>query len=135
VPAIAFEIEVESLIARLFNAKGGISKPGTPPETVAQVRAAIEFAMQFKVGGDLGAVAAKQRLRELEREAQESAEKQFDWPHDDRYLNRCPHCKTQFAGPKRAPSCWSCASDAGKAWWRSKFPQEAPDTATQRGAP
>jgi hypothetical protein len=47
-------------------------------------------------------------------------EKQFDWPHDDSYSGRCS-CQSQFAGPKRAPSCWNCATDATRAWWRAKF--------------
>lgn len=70
-PAIAFEIEVECLQARLFNAKGGITKPGTTPETVAAVLSDIERAMQFRVGGDPGAVNAKRILRDLEAEAHE----------------------------------------------------------------
>ena len=68
-PAIDFEIEVQCLEARLFDAKGGISKPGTPPETLDAVLLDIEKAMTFRVGGDLGAVAAKQVLRQLEAEA------------------------------------------------------------------
>lgn len=68
-PAIDFEIEVQSLEARLFDAKGGISKPGTEPETVETVGAAIQRAMTFTVGGDPSAVAAKAILRNLEKEA------------------------------------------------------------------
>lgn len=68
-PAIDFEIEVQSLQARLFDAKGSISKPGTKPENVADVLAGITSAMSFRVGGDPSAVAAKSVLRELEVEA------------------------------------------------------------------
>lgn len=68
-PAIDFEIEVESLIARLFDAKGKISKPGTEPEAVSVVAEAIARAMTFRVGGDPSCVLAKQRLRQLEEEA------------------------------------------------------------------
>lgn len=68
-PAIDFEIEVECLQSRLFNAKGGFSKPGTKPETIAEVFTGIQRAMDFRVGGDPGAVNAKRILRDLEREA------------------------------------------------------------------
>jgi len=68
-PAIDFEIEVQALEARLFDAKGKISKPGTEPETVAAVLADIDRAMTFTVGGDHGAVAAKATLRGLEASA------------------------------------------------------------------
>ncbi|SFV31425.1 hypothetical protein SAMN05216456_1337 [Devosia crocina] len=71
-PAIDFEIEVQSLEARLFDAKGRISKPGTAPETVATVLVDIERAMGFRVGGDPSAVAAKQILRRLESDAKEA---------------------------------------------------------------
>ena len=73
-PAIDFEIEVQSLEARLFDAKGGISKPGTEPETVAAVLVGIERAMTFRVGGDPSCVTAKQVLRRLEREAKATGE-------------------------------------------------------------
>lgn len=68
-PAIDFEIEVQSLEARLFDAKGGISKPGTNPEDVSAVLVDIERAMSFRVGADPSAVSAKQALRALEAEA------------------------------------------------------------------
>jgi len=68
-PAIDFCIEVESLQARLFDAKHGISKPGYASEPVANVSEDIRRAMMFRVGGDEGAVAAKAILRELEAEA------------------------------------------------------------------
>lgn len=68
-PAIDFEIEVQSLEARLYDAKGGISKPGTMPESVSSVLAAIDRAMDFRVGGDPSAVSAKGVLRKLQDEA------------------------------------------------------------------
>lgn len=71
-PAIDFEIEVQSLEARLFNAKGRISKPGTEPEAISAVLADIERAMSFRVGGDPSAVSAKQTLRALETEAKQA---------------------------------------------------------------
>ncbi len=64
-PAIDFEIEVEALRARLFDAEHGISKPGTPPEHIGAVRIDIDRAMGFRVGGDIGAVRAKHILRIL----------------------------------------------------------------------
>ncbi|MBA4282020.1 hypothetical protein [Ralstonia sp.] len=68
-PAIDFEIEVEKLQSRLFSAMQGLSKPGEQPETIACVAEAISKAMDFRVGGDQGAVAAKALLRELEAQA------------------------------------------------------------------
>lgn len=68
-PAIDFCIEVEALQGRLFDADHGISKPGSEPEAVKAVLKDIERAMDFIVGGDQGAVAAKQFLRGLECEA------------------------------------------------------------------
>lgn len=68
-PVIDFEVEVQWLEGRLFDARHGVGKPGEQPETVAQVAEAIGRAMQFRVGGDDSAVRAKQALRELEREA------------------------------------------------------------------
>lgn len=73
-PAIDFEIEVESLQARLIDAKGGISKPGTEPEAPAAVLADIERAMTFRVGGDPSAVRAKQMLRDLEADAKQAVQ-------------------------------------------------------------
>jgi hypothetical protein len=66
-PAIDFEIEVESLVSRLFNAQHKLAKLGEPAETVGEVAAAIARAMTFNVGGDPISVAAKARLRALEK--------------------------------------------------------------------
>lgn len=71
-PANDFCIEVEAIQGQLFDATHGISKPGTVPVTIKEVRARIEKAMDFRVGGDEIAVAAKQTLRILEREAQKA---------------------------------------------------------------
>jgi len=68
-PAIDFEIEVQSLEARLIDAENGYAKIGTEPEAVASVLADIKRAMEFRVGGDPSAVAAKQALRNLEARA------------------------------------------------------------------
>jgi len=73
-PAIDFEIEVESLQARLIDAKGGISKLGTEPEAPVAVLADIERAMTFRVGGDPSAVRAKQMLRDLEADAKQAVQ-------------------------------------------------------------
>ncbi len=73
-PAIDFEIEVESLHARLIDAKGGISKPGTDPETVVAALEDIERAMTFRVGGDPSAVRAKQMIRDLEADAKQAVQ-------------------------------------------------------------
>lgn len=68
-PATDFCIEVESLQSRLFNAKHGLAKMGTQPETVEDVCVDIERAMSFRVGGDEIAVRAKNILRGLVAEA------------------------------------------------------------------
>ncbi len=68
-PATDFCIEVEKLESRLHQAQHGLSKPGTEPETVAAVLNDIQRAMDFRVGGDEGAVAAKGILRGLEDQA------------------------------------------------------------------
>lgn len=68
-PAIDFCVEVETLESRLHQAEHGLSKPGTEPETVAAVLVDIQRAMDFRVGGDEGAVNAKHVLRELEARA------------------------------------------------------------------
>lgn len=73
-PAIDFEIEVESLQARLIDTKGGNSKPGTKPEAVAAVLEDIERAMTFRVGGVPSAVRAKQTLRDLEADAKQAGQ-------------------------------------------------------------
>lgn len=71
--AIDFCIQVETLEARLSNAKGRLSKPGTEPEPVGAVLRDIERTMDFRVGGDELAVHAKHILRKLEHEAREAA--------------------------------------------------------------
>lgn len=69
-PANDFCIEVEAIQGQLFDATHGISKPGTEPVTIDTVRNRIERAMDFRVGADEIAVSAKQLLRTLERDAQ-----------------------------------------------------------------
>lgn len=64
-PAIDFCIEVEKLESRLHQAERGLSKPGTDPEAVQEVCDDICRTMDFTVGGDQGAIAAKDVLREL----------------------------------------------------------------------
>lgn len=68
-PAIDFCIEVESLEARLSDAKHHYAKMGEEPETVAFVLDRIQSALSFKVGADDGAVKSKQALRDLETKA------------------------------------------------------------------
>ncbi|WP_146038755.1 hypothetical protein, partial [Paracoccus sp. SY] len=68
-PAIDFCIQVETLESRLHQAMHSLCKPGDEPETVQTVLAAIERALEFRVGGDEGAVKAKAVLRDLERQA------------------------------------------------------------------
>jgi len=59
-PAIDFEIEVEELIGMVYNRKIGFATEPTLDTRLFK-------AMQFRVGGDLGAIKAKAILRELER--------------------------------------------------------------------
>lgn len=60
-PAIDFCVEVEELQGMAYNRKVGFD-----PEPSLDPR--IFRAMQFRVGGDEGAVCAKQTLREIERQ-------------------------------------------------------------------
>lgn len=62
-PAIDFCVEVETLENEVFNHSIGFMN-GTPSRE--QVRQRITRAMDFRVGGDLQAVAAKQTLRKLD---------------------------------------------------------------------
>lgn len=73
--ATDFCIEVDSLEARLFDAMGGISKPGTQPEKVSVVLSDIWRALSFTVGGDENAVKAKAVLRQLGTEAEDAVRK------------------------------------------------------------
>lgn len=68
-PAIDFCIEVETLESRLHQAEHGLSKPRSVPETIAAVLHDIQKALNFRVGGDEGAVSAKHLLRSLEDKA------------------------------------------------------------------
>lgn len=68
-PATDFEVEVESLQGRLFDAKHAIPGKHGVTESVAQVADAIKRAMTFRVGGVETSVRAKSILRALELEA------------------------------------------------------------------
>lgn len=65
-PAIDFETEVGALEAEISHHKIGFEN-GTPP--LSELVTRIERAMTFRVGAVETCVAAKQRLRELEKEA------------------------------------------------------------------
>lgn len=65
-PAIDFEVEVQSLEARLLDLRAGSAS-----ETISSVHRAIEEAMTFRVGGDPSAVRANDLLRTLEKTAKE----------------------------------------------------------------
>lgn len=62
-PATAFCIEVEELEAIRFNANHGLASE----RECEELRSRIAKAMSFRVGGDLGAIRAKEHLREIER--------------------------------------------------------------------
>lgn len=64
-PAIDFCVEVEELQGMAYNRKVGFD-----PEPDLDQR--IFNAMGFRVGGDQGAIAAKQLLREIDREVSRS---------------------------------------------------------------
>jgi hypothetical protein len=63
-PAIAFCIEVDEIEALHYDVRNKIA-----PEKMSERDRRILRAMSFRVGGDAHAVAAKDRLREIEREA------------------------------------------------------------------
>jgi hypothetical protein len=66
-PAIDFCLAVDALDGHLFDARHGIGKPGEPARQIDDIfLARIRRAMEFRVGGDGNAVAAKQTLREIE---------------------------------------------------------------------
>lgn len=60
-PAIDFCVEVEEIQAMACNRKIGFD-----PEPTLGPR--VDRAMQFRVGGDIGAIDAKATLREIERD-------------------------------------------------------------------
>ena len=62
-PAIDFCVEVEALEGEAHNIAVGFTN-GTPPRAVIAER--IARAMEFRVGGDEGAVNAKYELRKIE---------------------------------------------------------------------
>ncbi|NTF17980.1 hypothetical protein G6L37_06155 [Agrobacterium rubi] len=64
-PAVDFCVEVEVLDSEWFNTKIGFTT-GTPP--VEELRRRTEAAMDFRVGGDLNAIAAKGMLRRIDGE-------------------------------------------------------------------
>ncbi|MGO8093171.1 hypothetical protein [Rhizobium leguminosarum] len=68
-PAIDFEVEVETIQGSLYDATHGVDHS----TTIDEIRKRIAKAMEFSVGGDAGAVAAKQMLRGLEMEAAKHA--------------------------------------------------------------
>ncbi|NEI60969.1 hypothetical protein [Rhizobium leguminosarum] len=68
-PAIDFEVEVETIQGSLYDVTHGVDHS----TTIGEIRNRIAKAMEFSVGGDAGAVAAKQMLRGLEMEAAKHA--------------------------------------------------------------
>jgi len=60
-PAIGFCIEVEELEAIMIDRENGFPNPDD-----ADLERRIDLAMSFCVGGDPGAIAAKDKLREIE---------------------------------------------------------------------
>ena len=59
-PAIDFCVEVEEIQSMACNRSIGFD-----PEPTLDAR--LERAMEFRVGGDIGAIDAKQLLREIEK--------------------------------------------------------------------
>ncbi|HAU75600.1 MAG TPA: hypothetical protein DCW88_08710, partial [Agrobacterium sp.] len=71
-PAIDFCIEVEALEGHLFDAKHGIGKPGHEPRRIDdEFRRRVSSAMDFIVGGDQIAIAAKATLRSISAQVQD----------------------------------------------------------------
>lgn len=71
-PAIDFCVEVEEIQSIHTNQRMGLGGPGFDglgyEDDFSTVDKRIERAMIFRVGGDEGAVAAKQILRQIERD-------------------------------------------------------------------
>ena len=61
-PAIDFCVEVEELQSIAWDRAHGLSNPDD-----AELEERVAFAMQFRVGGDEGAVNAKGLLRSISR--------------------------------------------------------------------
>jgi hypothetical protein len=61
-PAVDFCIEVEEIVAQHWNLTHGLHAP-----TAWQLGNRVRRAMDFRVGGDPSAVAAKDQLREIEK--------------------------------------------------------------------
>lgn len=55
-PAIAYCIEVDAIEGLIYDARHGMAEP-------SEVQKRIDRAMDFRVGGDVHAVAAKDKLR------------------------------------------------------------------------
>ncbi len=73
-PAIDFCIEVEALEGHLFDAKHGIGKPGHEQRRIDdEFRRRVSSAMDFIVGGDQIAIAAKATLRSISAQVQDVA--------------------------------------------------------------
>lgn len=73
-PAVDFCIEVEALEGHLFDARHGIGKPGHEPRKIDDdFLRRVSKAMEFIVGGDQIAIAAKATLRALSAQVQDVA--------------------------------------------------------------
>jgi hypothetical protein len=76
-PAVDFCIEVEEIVAQHWNLTHGLHAP-----TAWQLGNRVRRAMDFRVGGDPSAVAAKDQLREIEKALASpvpSSERYPDW--------------------------------------------------------
>lgn len=67
-PAIDFEVEVEALEGVALDRLIGFANPED-----ATLESRVEKAMQFRVGGDLGAINAKHALRKLDQSLKDKA--------------------------------------------------------------
>jgi hypothetical protein len=97
-PAIDFCIEVEALEGHLFDAKHGIGKPGHEPRRIDdEFRRRVSSAMDFIVGGDQIAIAAKATLRSISAQVQDVAGWQL--------VPKEPTQEMVDAGQKEADEC------------------------------
>ena len=99
-PAIDFCVEVESLLGEIENQRIGF-KNGTPTQSELDNR--IEHALDFKVGGDPGAVLAKQQLRAAistvaSRDMPLIARHINEWHEDDGPVAWWAWCGHEWAG-------------------------------------
>lgn len=141
-PAIDFCIEVEVIEAEWSNIRHGFTN-GTPSRSEIASRVAI--AMQFRVGGDPQAVAAKDTLRGIEKELLAPVGDPVAWmrngPEGDTVaFVQCdeddegafPVYRSTPPAPAGEPFGYAVLADNGnvRVWWRDKKSADAHEQLT-----